>query len=165
MSLIVQYSSMPLVVTAVMKQGEETVAMANTLEIASAPFRMLFLNFLQRQTQHIGNVIACCVITLIAPFFPPRHPPPHPPPVSVGFCFPRQPRHLSGLSPSAPLKVPLSLIPARFIWAVMTAELLSPRFQAAPFRGDQWGASGRVIDAGGAGGSGTARRGETVEVA
>lgn len=80
-SLIVQYSSMPLVVTAVMKQGEETVAMANTLEIASAPFRMLFLNFLQRQKQHIGNVITCCVITLIAPFFPPRHPPPpHPHP-------------------------------------------------------------------------------------
>lgn len=47
----------------------------------------------------------------------------------------------------------------------MTAELLSPRFQAASSPRDQWGASGRVIDAGGAGGSGTARHGETVEVA
>ncbi|CAG09541.1 unnamed protein product [Tetraodon nigroviridis] len=43
----------------------------------------------------------------------------------------------------------------------MTTELLSPRFQAASSPRDQWGASGRVIDAGGAGGSGTARCGET----
>lgn len=98
---------MPLVLTAVMKQDEETVAMANTLKITSARFRIILLIFLQcRQKQHIGNVITYCVITLIPPSQPP--PPPHPPAISVGFCFPRQSRHLSGLSPSALLKVSLS---------------------------------------------------------
>lgn len=78
-------------------------------------------------------------------------------PVSGGVCSPPQWRRSSTVS--ALLKVSLSH-PCLFHLAIMTAQLLSPRFHAASFHRDQWGVSGRVIDAGGAGGCGTERRGK-----